>query len=64
MDCPNKKTNAASCTCTYPGCSHKGRCCECVRYHRDMGEIPGCLFSAAAERTYDRSAARFLRDRS
>lgn len=54
--------NAESCNCTYP-CPRKGVCCECIAYHRDIGELPACYFSAAAERTYDRSIANHLRDR-
>jgi hypothetical protein len=44
------KTNAARCNCSYP-CDRKGRCCECVAYHRSSGELPACYFSAAAERS-------------
>lgn len=47
--------NAANCSCTYPGCSRKGLCCQCVANHRAVGEIPGCFFPAELERTYDRS---------
>ncbi len=41
--------------------AEKGKCRECVEYHRVNGELPGCFFSAAAERTYDRSIANFIR---
>ncbi|MFO7675159.1 MAG: DUF6485 family protein [bacterium] len=58
MNC-NQPANAAECTCSYPGCSRKGRCCECIAYHRRNGEVPGCLFPPEVEKTYDRSAARF-----
>lgn len=58
MKCDHDK-NARDCTCTYPGCSRKGRCCECVTYHRRNGEIPGCFFPPDIEKTYDRSAAAF-----
>lgn len=51
------------CPCTYMSCDKRGNCCQCVAYHKDRGEIPGCLFSAAAERTYDRSFANLMRDR-
>jgi len=52
--------NAARCACTYPGCSRKGSCCECIRYHWDHSELPGCLFPPEVEKTYDRSLERFL----
>jgi len=62
MDCPNQTLNLKACTCSYPGCSRKGMCCECIRYHRENGELPGCLFSKVAERSYDRSVRRFVKD--
>ncbi len=60
MEC-NKEKIRSKCTCTYEPCSRKGKCCECVEYHRGNGELPGCFFSATAERTYDRSIANFIR---
>ncbi|OEU60396.1 MAG: hypothetical protein BA870_02595 [Desulfuromonadales bacterium C00003094] len=50
------------CTCTYAACDKRGRCCECVVYHRDKGEVPGCFFSAAGERSYDRSLKKLCED--
>lgn len=58
MACDNK----ISCSCTYTSCSRRGRCCECIAYHRRLGEAPGCLFSKAAERTYDRSISMLYKD--
>jgi len=58
MEC-RKEANMEMCTCTYPGCSKKGICCECVAYHRDNGEIPGCFFDARSEKSYDRSIEKF-----
>ncbi|MBI5527124.1 MAG: hypothetical protein HY897_12385 [Deltaproteobacteria bacterium] len=60
MDC-NVKKNTVQCTCTYEPCPRKGKCCECVIYHRRSGEIPGCFFSRDAEATYDRSVGNFAR---
>lgn len=62
MDCPNVDANLPSCNCTYSGCSRKGKCCECLRYHLDMKQLPACAFSAAAESTYDRSYEKFIED--
>jgi hypothetical protein len=59
MECLNLKRNLATCTCTYEPCTRKGRCCECLAYHRASGELPGCLFTKEAEATYDRSARKF-----
>ncbi len=58
MEC-NVQKNAAECTCTYEPCSRKGKCCECIAYHRRMGELPGCVFPPEAERTYNRSMRYF-----
>ncbi len=59
MEC-NKKQNLERCTCTYEPCSRKGICCECIAYHQQYSELPGCLFPSEVERTYDRSIARFV----
>jgi hypothetical protein len=56
--------NLPACNCTYEPCSRKGRCCECVAYHRAMDELPACYFGAAAERTFDRSISYFIRCRT
>jgi len=50
------------CTCTYIGCSRRGKCCECVAYHRRSGEVPGCFFSKTGEKTYDRSIDNLYKD--
>lgn len=60
MEC-NVQENVVQCTCTYEPCSRKGKCCECIRYHRRMNELPGCVFPPQVERTYDRSIAHFVR---
>ena len=59
MECSQDR-NAERCACTYEPCSRKGRCCECIAYHRAMNELPGCVFPPAVERTYDRSISRFV----
>jgi hypothetical protein len=53
--------NLAGCNCSYEGCSRKGKCCECLAYHRRNGQLPACYFPEDVERTYDRSAAAFVR---
>lgn len=59
MEC-KKEENKIGCTCTCVGCGNRGTCCDCVRHHRENGEIPGCFFPPAAERTYDRSIKNFV----
>ncbi len=56
----NIEKNTKDCTCTY-SCSRKGKCCECIQYHRRNGEIPGCLFPKDAEKTYNRSISYFVK---
>ncbi|MCX7957170.1 MAG: DUF6485 family protein [Endomicrobia bacterium] len=56
----NLKDNIQNCSCTYEPCSRKGKCCECVEYHRKHGEIPGCFFPKDKEKTYNRSVNYFI----
>jgi len=62
MEC-NLRANRQQCNCTYEPCSRKGKCCECIAYHRSSDELPACYFTAEVERTYDRSVARFVASR-
>ena len=63
MDCVNQKKNLSACNCSYPGCSRHGICCECIAYHRGMNELPAYYFTAAEERTYNRSISYFVSSR-
>jgi len=58
-----KDKNSVKCPCTYSGCPRKGICCECLRYHLKDKELPACCFSTEAEKTYDRSFAKFAKDK-
>jgi len=60
MEC-KKQVNLERCNCSYPSCSRKGICCECIRYHLQHRELPGCCFPDNVERTYDRSFELFAR---
>ncbi|MFB3897064.1 MAG: DUF6485 family protein [bacterium] len=60
MECRIQK-NTTRCTCTYTPCSRKGICCECIAYHQQSNELPGCMFPPEYERTYDRSIANFIK---
>ncbi len=60
MTCDNVEKNLASCNCSYEPCSRKGKCCECVQYHRRSNELPACFFPDSVERTYDRSVRKFI----
>jgi hypothetical protein len=60
MEC-KQKANDKRCTCTYPGCSRHGACCDCLAYHRAMRQLPGCFFPPEVEKTWERSYAAFAR---
>lgn len=60
IDCENLKGNIEFCNCSYEGCSRKGNCCECIRYHLRMKELPACVFPDDVEKTWDRSFRRFI----
>lgn len=60
MDC-KKDQNLKACNCTYEPCSRKGTCCDCMRYHLRMRELPACCFPDDAERTFDRTFEHFAR---
>jgi len=62
MEC-KKEINAKNCPCTYLSCSRKGLCCECIKHHREAGELPACYFTKEEEKTYDRSIEHFLSNR-
>jgi len=54
IDCENLRRNNDKCNCTY-SCDKKGNCCDCIHYHRNMGQLPACYFTAEQEKTYDRT---------
>jgi hypothetical protein len=60
MEC-KKQQNKSRCNCTYEPCSKKGACCDCLRFHLQMGELPGCCFPNEIEKTYDRSIENFVK---
>lgn len=58
MEC-RKENNLKRCNCSYEPCSRKGICCDCVTYHLQKRQVPGCFFPKDAERTYNRSFEYF-----
>jgi len=40
--CPNQKLNAERCPCEID-CARRGICCECIEFHRKLGEVPACI---------------------
>jgi hypothetical protein len=61
VECKNKEKNLKNCNCTYEPCERKGICCECLRYHLRMKQLPACFFNKEGEATYDRSFGCFAR---
>jgi len=55
-----QEQNKAKCNCTYEPCSRKGNCCQCITYHRQLGELPACYFPDDIERTYNRTIEKFI----
>ncbi|MBU0682730.1 MAG: DUF6485 family protein [Candidatus Omnitrophota bacterium] len=55
------EANKKICNCSYEPCSRKGLCCDCLHYHRKMGQLPACYFPDDVEKTYDRSIENFIR---
>lgn len=39
----NIDKNNSNCNCTYEPCPRKGICCDCLRYHQKMDEVPACF---------------------
>jgi hypothetical protein len=60
MEC-KKERHLKRCNCSYEPCSRKGVCCDCLKYHQEMRQLPACVFPDDAERTYDRSYEHFAR---
>ena len=42
-------------------CPLRGKCCECIKYHKELGELPACYFTEEQEKTYDRSIQNFVK---
>ncbi|MDA3815664.1 MAG: DUF6485 family protein [Patescibacteria group bacterium] len=59
MEC-KKDHNMEFCNCTYEGCPRKGLCCECVKHHREKGQLPACYFNEEKEKTFDRSIENYF----
>ena len=60
----NQEKLEKDCGCTYMSCSRRGKCCECIQYHVEKYQLPGCIFakvSKTAEESYDRSFDHFAR---
>lgn len=59
VDC-KKEENKKMCNCSF-SCGKKGMCCDCIKYHKNLGELPACYFPNDVEKTGDRSIENFIR---
>lgn len=55
----NVEKNKKNCNCSF-GCGKCGVCCECLSYHRSLGELPGCYFPDDVEPRGNRSIENFI----
>ena len=58
MECKQSE-NSKHCTCT-ADCPRHGLCCECVAYHRNKNQIPGCFFDKKGEAAWNRNVDFFI----
>lgn len=58
MEC-KREENLLECTALQQK-RQQGICAECVRHHREAGQIPGCFFPKSAELKHDRSIEYFI----
>ncbi|EHJ00702.1 MULTISPECIES: hypothetical protein [unclassified Clostridium] len=35
--------NEKNCTCSNIACERHGKCCECVNFHRNIGNLVSCM---------------------
>ncbi|MFH2027701.1 MAG: DUF6485 family protein [Nanoarchaeota archaeon] len=59
MDCKKSK-NSVNCNCKHTSCSRHGICCECLRYHLSLNELPACCFPDEIADTDERSISKFV----
>jgi hypothetical protein len=57
------------CNCTWVDengkpCPRKGRCCECIKHHREAEntELPACYFRPFMEKTYNRTIDTWIQE--
>jgi len=58
MEC-QKENNKQNCPCLHTECSRYGVCCECLRYHFNMKQLPACCFPDEIAKTDERSFEKF-----
>ena len=42
-ECVNKYENEQDCPCKDFDCERHGVCCECIKHHKEEGDLPKCL---------------------
>lgn len=46
--CPNRALIAETCPCDVGDCPRRGMCCECIEFHRKLGDAPACMVREGA----------------
>ena len=41
--CMNFERNNTECCCSAVNCERHGRCCDCIRAHREGGSVVACM---------------------
>jgi hypothetical protein len=59
MEC-QRESNAANCPCLHTECSKHGVCCDCLRYHLSLEQLPACCFPSDIAKTDERSFSKFV----
>ena len=59
MEC-QKAANSEGCPCTHTECSSHGVCCECLKYHLNLRQLPACCFPDEIAKTDERSFEKFV----
>jgi len=53
-------SNKENCPCLHTSCSRHGICCDCLRYHLSLKELPACCFPKNVSDTDERSFSKFI----
>ena len=49
--------SCVTCICPKTACPNHGKCCQCIKKHKDMDSLPYCLFE-----TSDKSLENYYKE--
>ena len=58
MEC-QKESNEKKCPCLHTECDKHGVCCECLKYHLSINQLPACCFPDDIAKTDERRISKF-----